>query len=113
VELVKDTFKHARVLYAQTDSVFIQFCGSTIKEAIELGKEAANVTSTAFPFPMSLKLEKVPLGTKCKRVNWTNRHPFFLLNVYRQCHTANYEALFFCPDFVPFPTTPGSMASVI
>ncbi|KAI5084309.1 hypothetical protein GOP47_0000478 [Adiantum capillus-veneris] len=59
VELVKSTFKNAKVLYAQTDSVFIQFCGATVDEAIKLGKEAADVTTKAFPPPMSLKFEKV------------------------------------------------------
>ncbi|MCO5600345.1 hypothetical protein L7F22_054456 [Adiantum nelumboides] len=59
VELVKSTFKNAKVLYAQTDSVFIQFCGATSDEAVKLGKEAADVISKAFPSPMSLKFEKV------------------------------------------------------
>ncbi|KAH7314892.1 hypothetical protein KP509_21G026000 [Ceratopteris richardii] len=59
VELVSSTFHDAKVLYAQTDSVFIRFCGKNIPEAIELGREVADITSRAFPPPLSLKFEKV------------------------------------------------------
>lgn len=59
VELVNSTFENAKVLYAQTDSVFIQFCGATIEEAVQLGYKAADVTSKAFPSPMCLKFEKI------------------------------------------------------
>lgn len=59
VELVGSTFQTAQVIYAQTDSVFIRFHGASIDEAIQLGSQAADIVSQAFPSPMVLKFERV------------------------------------------------------
>jgi hypothetical protein len=59
VELVRTSFERAQVIYAQTDSVFVQFQGASIDEAIALGTQAADIVSQAFTSPMVLKFERV------------------------------------------------------
>ncbi|GAQ79724.1 DNA polymerase catalytic subunit [Klebsormidium nitens] len=59
VELVNGAFDNGKVIYAQTDSVFVRFKGASIAEAIELGHQASAVASAAFPPPISLKFERV------------------------------------------------------
>ncbi|KAJ7556163.1 hypothetical protein O6H91_05G071800 [Diphasiastrum complanatum] len=59
VESVPRIFDKANVVYAQTDSVFIQFQGASVEEAITLGVKASELVSEAFPSPMVLKFERV------------------------------------------------------
>ncbi len=59
VELVRTSFERAQVIYAQTDSVFVQFQGASIDKAIALGTQAADIVSQAFTSPMVLKFERV------------------------------------------------------
>lgn len=59
VQLVGNMFETAKVIYAQTDSVFVHFQGASIDEAIKLGTQAAEIVSQAFPSPMALKFERV------------------------------------------------------
>lgn len=59
MELVRTSFERAQVIYAQTDSVFVQFQGASIDEAIALGTQAADIVSQAFTSPMVLKFERV------------------------------------------------------
>lgn len=62
----------ARVIYAQTDSVFIHFSGVSNADAMRLSARAAQIASDAFPAAMSLKLERV-------------MNPFCLMHVNRYC----------------------------
>ena len=53
-------YRHdARVIYGDTDSVMVRFGEETVKESIELGKEAAELISQHFPPPTKLEFEKV------------------------------------------------------
>jgi DNA polymerase delta subunit 1 len=49
----------AKVIYGDTDSVMVNFGVSTIKEAMDLGLEAANMISKLFKPPIKLEFEKV------------------------------------------------------
>ena len=60
----------ARVIYAQTDSLFVTFPGADAAEAVGLGNAAAQLVSKAFPTPMELRFERVA-------------SPFLLLHVNR------------------------------
>ncbi|GIL72478.1 hypothetical protein Vretifemale_2820 [Volvox reticuliferus] len=59
-----------RVIYAQTDSVFVHFPRASPEEAVRLGKKAAALVTSSLPYPMELKYEKVMA-------------PFLLLHVNR------------------------------
>lgn len=48
-----------KVVYGDTDSVMIKFGVSTVAEAMELGKEAAEYVSAKFIKPINLEFEKV------------------------------------------------------
>lgn len=50
---------NADVVYGDTDSVMVNFGVETVKEAIAIGKEAANMVSSKFPHPIKLEFEKV------------------------------------------------------
>lgn len=65
-QAVEDTFTiqngyphNAKVIYGDTDSVMCRFGVSTVAEAMELGKEAANKISETFQAPIKLEFEKV------------------------------------------------------
>jgi len=60
----------SRVIYCQTDSVFVCFPGASVEEAIQAGRQAADLVSKEFPAPIRLKFEQV----MC---------PFLLLHVNR------------------------------
>ncbi|KAK9916419.1 hypothetical protein WJX75_002409 [Coccomyxa subellipsoidea] len=60
----------AKVIYGQTDSLFINFKSSSTAEAMKLGRAAAKYVSSNFPEHMELKFEKVA-------------QPFMLLHVNR------------------------------
>ena len=62
----------SKVIYSQTDSIFLHFCGKNDTEALHLSARAAQIASNAFPAPMTLKLERV-------------MKPFLLLHVNRYC----------------------------
>eukprot|EP00850_Spirogloea_muscicola_P023029 SM000324S12586 [mRNA] locus=s324:36384:42379:+ [translate_table: standard] len=49
----------AEVVYGDTDSVMVQFGVPTVKEAMDLGREAAEKISATFPKPIKLEFEKV------------------------------------------------------
>lgn len=49
----------ARVVYGDTDSLFVHLPGRSKEEAFVVGEEIADVVSAANPFPMKLKMEKV------------------------------------------------------
>ena len=57
---VTNGYKHnAEVIYGDTDSVMVLFHVDTVKESIDLGKEAARIVSEKFPPPIKLEFEKV------------------------------------------------------
>ncbi|KAH7728995.1 DNA polymerase [Aphelenchoides avenae] len=55
----KDKYKGARVVYGDTDSLFVLFEGSSKDDAFRLGHQIAKEVTDANPFPMKLKFEKV------------------------------------------------------
>ncbi|XP_068495573.1 DNA polymerase zeta catalytic subunit isoform X2 [Phaseolus vulgaris] len=57
---------NARVIYGDTDSMFVLLKGRTMKESFQIGSEIASAISAMNPNPVSLKMEKV-------------YHPCFLL----------------------------------
>ncbi|XP_071104876.1 DNA polymerase delta catalytic subunit-like [Haliotis cracherodii] len=57
---ISNGYKHdAKVIYGDTDSVMCKFGVETVAEAMELGKEAAEVISAKFVSPIKLEFEKV------------------------------------------------------
>ncbi|KAL6964780.1 DNA polymerase zeta [Sarracenia purpurea var. burkii] len=57
---------NAKVIYGDTDSMFVLLKGRTVKESFEIGNEIASAITAANPNPVTLKMEKV-------------YHPCFLL----------------------------------
>ena len=51
------------MIYGDTDSVMVRFGVSTVKDAMDLGNEAAAFVSDKFVNPIKLEFEKVSLGT--------------------------------------------------
>ena len=49
----------AKVVYGDTDSLFVQLPGRTVEEAFAIGAEIAKAVTAANPPPVTLKLEKV------------------------------------------------------
>ncbi len=49
----------ARVVYGDTDSVFVLLKGRTKEEAFDIGQEMADVITRQHPKPIKLKFEKV------------------------------------------------------
>ena len=49
----------AVVIYGDTDSVMVKFGVDTVAEAMELGKEAAELVTKDFVKPINLEFEKV------------------------------------------------------
>lgn len=58
-QAVEAAFPSAHVIYGDTDSVMIKFGeGKTLKECMELGRQAAEEISQRFPKPVRLEFEK-------------------------------------------------------
>lgn len=58
--MVEDTPKWgARVVYGDTDSLFILLHGKSRNEAFKIGNEIADAVTAANPTPVKLKFEKV------------------------------------------------------
>ncbi len=51
--------QNAVVIYGDTDSVMVKFGVETVKEAMELGREAALAVTEKFVKPIKLEFEKV------------------------------------------------------
>jgi DNA polymerase zeta len=56
-------WKGARVIYGDTDSLFVRLPGRTYKEAFDFGEELCKAVTADNPPPVQLKLEKVYLGS--------------------------------------------------
>lgn len=52
-------YPNSQVIYGDTDSVMVKFGVKTVKEAMDLGLEAAAKVSEIFPPPVKLEFEKV------------------------------------------------------
>lgn len=50
-----------KVIYGDTDSVMVKLGVATVREAMDIGKEAAEWVSSHFIQPIKLEFEKVPL----------------------------------------------------
>lgn len=69
----------ARVVYGDTDSLFVQVPGASRHEAFKIGERIVKHAEKIFPVPMALKLEKVyqpcVLQTKKRYVGYSYEHP--------------------------------------
>jgi DNA polymerase delta subunit 1 len=97
---VENGYSHtAEVIYGDTDSVMVKFGVKTLKEAMELGREAAAFVTTKFVRPINLEFEKVYfpyLLINKKRyagLYWTNP------DKYDKMDTKGIEVMHFCPRF--------------
>ena len=52
----------ARVVYGDTDSLFVLLPGRSRAEAFRIGAEIASMATAANPPPVTLKMEKVRVG---------------------------------------------------
>lgn len=57
--LIELTHYGAKVVYGDTDSLFVYLPGKTKKDAFKIGKELASFITDRFPDPIKLKFEKV------------------------------------------------------
>ena len=65
----------ARVVYGDTDSLFVLLPGRSRDEAFEIGSEIAAAATAANPPPVTLKMEKVRfLLTPQKWIYWVSQH---------------------------------------
>ena len=48
-----------RVVYGDTDSIFVLFEGRSVADAFKFGREMADAVTATCPHPMELELEKV------------------------------------------------------
>jgi DNA polymerase zeta len=56
-------WKGAKVIYGDTDSLFVRLPGRSYKEAFDFGEELCKAVTADNPPPVQLKLEKVYLGS--------------------------------------------------
>lgn len=52
-------FCHAKVVYGDTDSLFVELPGATKEQAFDIGQQLANNITSRFPSPIRLKFEKI------------------------------------------------------
>jgi DNA polymerase zeta len=53
----------ARIVYGDTDSLFVYLPGKTKDEAFRIGNEIADTITSMNPYPVKLKFEKVLVET--------------------------------------------------
>ena len=58
IELIEAGNYGAKVVYGDTDSLFVYFPGKPKTEAFKLGKQIAKTITNYFPDPVKLKFEK-------------------------------------------------------
>ncbi|KAL3883653.1 hypothetical protein ACJMK2_029895 [Sinanodonta woodiana] len=80
IKLVEDTSQWgAKVIYGDTDSMFLLMKGRTKEEAFKVGQEIADTVTKMFPKPIKLKFEKVylpcVLETKKRYVGFSYETP--------------------------------------
>ncbi|KAK6465757.1 hypothetical protein DFJ63DRAFT_283621 [Scheffersomyces coipomensis] len=59
IELIENNDFGGKVVYGDTDSLFVYFPGKSKAEAFKLGREIAEFITNQFPNPIKLKFEKV------------------------------------------------------
>lgn len=59
IDLIESGSYGAKVVYGDTDSLFVYFPGKSKLDAFKLGNEIANMITDKFPDPIKLKFEKV------------------------------------------------------
>ncbi|PVH17379.1 uncharacterized protein CXQ87_000264 [Candidozyma duobushaemuli] len=59
IAMIEDSGCDAKVVYGDTDSLFVYFPGRSKEKAFELGKQLARDVTDFFPDPIKLKFEKV------------------------------------------------------
>lgn len=59
IAMIEDSGCDAKVVYGDTDSLFVYFPGRSREKAFELGKQLARDVTDFFPDPIKLKFEKV------------------------------------------------------
>jgi DNA polymerase zeta len=69
------TWRGARVIYGDTDSVFVKLPGRSVKEAFHFGEEFCAAVTASNPPPVQLKLEKVYLGSIMRTVRYIVEAP--------------------------------------
>lgn len=61
-------WRGCKVLYGDTDSVFVKLPGRSVEEAFQFGEEFCKAVTASNPPPVQLKLEKVYLGSLMQTV---------------------------------------------
>merc|ERR1711963_926132 len=61
IRFVEEHWKGARVVYGDTDSLFVELPGAGKDQAFRVGNEIAKEVTNANPYPVRLKFEKVYL----------------------------------------------------
>lgn len=59
VEIIENSPFNAKVVYGDTDSLFVYFPGRSKEDAFKYGKQLADEVTEVFPDPIKLKFEKV------------------------------------------------------
>ena len=67
-----------KVIYGDTDSIFVKLSGRSVQEAFQFGKELCKAVTASNPPPVMLKLEKVYLGSIMQTVRLFIRSEFAL-----------------------------------
>lgn len=62
---LKVIFRVLKVIYGDTDSVMVKLGVATVREAMDIGKEAAQWVSSHFIQPIKLEFEKVRESYYC------------------------------------------------
>lgn len=94
IQLVNSTAEwQARVVYGDTDSLFVLLKGASKEEAFRIGKEIVERVTAENPKPVKLKFEKVKLKRSHNLVNTAalytnNKHPEHLNTHYALKHLA-------------------------
>lgn len=59
ISMIEDSEHNAKVVYGDTDSLFVYFPGKSKEDAFKYGRQLAQTVTEVFPDPIKLKFEKV------------------------------------------------------
>lgn len=83
---LKDNFPQLKIIYGDTDSLFVEMPNNSIQDCFTFVKELHKKLTSVFPFPFNIKLEKIYFGcliiSKRKYCGWcykskNQEKPFF------------------------------------